>query len=138
MFLYWIKKLMELKCTWIGCAAHFITPEPSLGGGMSQAPSFQHIFHCPTRLHLQKKKEKKKLFKDFKKVTARAFNPKYGNFGSWGPGCMPVELALDVINLSENETDCWVYMALYLPGPWLHSTFFREPGVWFPSPWWWA
>lgn len=51
--------------------------------------------------------------------------------------CMPVKLAWDVISLPENETSCWVYMALCIPGPWLHPTFFREPGVWSPSLWWW-
>lgn len=66
---------------WIDCAAYFITPEPSLGGGMSQAPSSQRIFHGPTRLHLQKRN----FLKTIKKVTEGALYSKCGALCSWGP-----------------------------------------------------
>lgn len=90
LLLYWIKKLMERKCTWILYYTLYNT-RTILGRNMSQTPSSQHTFHCPTSLHLQKEKKRrnfKKNFKgfNFKKVIARALNPKHGAFCSWGPG----------------------------------------------------
>lgn len=40
--------------------------------------------------------------------------------------CMPVKLAWDVISLPENETSCWVYMVLCIPGPLTPSYLFQR------------